>query len=142
MKQSGEGLTELFEHLVTLVKDKVLDLGSVELLVTDKCHHTTGGSDNDVRALFLVGKDFLVGRDGCSTVEHRGAHIGHVLGETSKLVADLVGEFTSVAENDDGNLAINRLADKSALALQAFRTYICCKEARTNTAVLPIPDLA
>lgn len=107
-------LTELFQHLVTLVENKVLDLRGVELLVADERHHTTGGADNDVRALLLGGKDFLVGRDRGSTVEDGGADLRHVLRETRELVTDLVREFTGVTEDNNANLAVDRLTDQSA----------------------------
>lgn len=98
---------KLFEHLVALVKNKVLDLACVELLVTDEGHGSARGTNNDVRALFLVGKDLLVGRDGSTTVEDTSSDIGHKFGKTSKLILDLIGKLSSVTENDDRNLAIN-----------------------------------
>ena len=104
----------MFQHLVTLVENEVLDLRGVELLVADERHHTTRGTDNNVRALLLGSKDLLVGRDRSSTVENRGADLGHVLGETGKLVADLVREFTGVTENNNADLAVDRLAGQSA----------------------------
>ena len=107
-------LTELFQHLVTLVENKVLDLRGVELLVADERHHTTGGADNDVRALLLGGKDLLVGRDRGSTVEDGGADLRHVLRETRELVTDLVREFTGVTEDNNADLAVDRLAIESA----------------------------
>lgn len=60
-----------------------------------------------MRALFLVGKDLLVGRDGSTTVEDTSSDIGHKFGKTSKLILDLIGKLSSVTENDDRNLAIN-----------------------------------
>lgn len=92
----------------------MLDLRGVELLVADESHHTTRGTDNDVRALLLGGKDLLVGRDRGSTVEDRGADLGHVLGETGELVADLVREFTGVTEDNNADLTVDRLAGQSA----------------------------
>jgi len=87
----------------------VLDLGSVQLLFPDQSHHSSWGTDDNVWALFLVGEQFLVGRDGGSTVEYTGSDIGHELGETSKLVSDLVSQFSRVAENDDRDLSIDGL---------------------------------
>ncbi len=100
---------DLLEDLVTLVNDKVLDTRNLERLVTNKGVHTARSTDNDVRALGLVLEHGLVLGDGCTTVDDTGADIGHVLGKTGVLVADLVGELTSVAEDDDGNLAVDGL---------------------------------
>lgn len=44
-----------------------------------------------MRTLFLASEQLLVGRDGSSTVEDTGSDVGHELGETGKLVSDLVG---------------------------------------------------
>jgi hypothetical protein len=63
-----------------------------------------------VRALFLARELFLVGRDGGAAVEHVGADVGHEFREAGKLVADLVRELARVAENDDGDLAVDGLA--------------------------------
>ena len=100
---------DLLKDLVALINDKVLNTGDLETLVTDESVHTTGGTDNDVRALGLVLEHSLVLGDGCASVDNTGADIGHVLGETSILVSDLVGKLSSVAENEDGDFAIDRL---------------------------------
>ena len=139
----------MFQHLVAFVQDKVLDFGSVQLLVSDQSHGSTGSTDNNVRALLLVCEQLLVGGDGRSTVEHARSDIGHELGETGKLVSDLVSEFTSVTQDDDRDFSVDGLTENGVS--EAFRSegykypetaHICCKAARTKTAVLPIPDLA
>lgn len=38
--------------------------------------------------------------DGLTTVDHISAYLGHVLGEALELILDLVGQLTSVAEDD------------------------------------------
>lgn len=63
-----------------------------------------------MRALFLVGEQFLVGRDWGSTVEDTSSDIGHEFRETSKLVSDLVGQFSRVAENDNRDFSIDGFA--------------------------------
>lgn len=102
---------ELLEHLVALVENKVLDRVRLELAIADEGKGTTRSSNDNVRALFLVRQNLAVGGDGCSTVEDGSANVCHVLAETDKLVTDLVGEFTSVAENDDARLSIYWLAE-------------------------------
>jgi len=99
---------KLFQHLVALVQHKVLDLVRLELLVADEGHHAAGGTDDDVRALVLGGELLGVGRDGGPTVEYVGPDVGHKLGETGEFVSDLVGEFSSVAKNDNSDFAVDR----------------------------------
>jgi len=84
-------LTECFQHLVAFVKNKVLDFASVQLLLPDQSHHSSWSSNDNVRTLLLASEQLLVGRDGSSTVEDTGSDVGHELGETGKLVSDLVG---------------------------------------------------
>lgn len=103
----------MFQHLVAFVQDKVLDFGSVQLLVSDQSHGSTGSTDNNVRALLLVCEQLLVGGDGRSTVEHAGSDVGHKLGETSELVSDLVSQFTGVAQDDDGDLSVDGLTGEN-----------------------------
>lgn len=100
---------DLLQDLVTLVNDKVLDARDLQALVTNESVHTTRGTDKDVRALGLVLEHLLVLGNGGTTVDDAGADIGHVLGETVVLVADLIGKLSGVAENKDGNFTVDRL---------------------------------
>lgn len=84
-------LTNLVEHLVTLIEDESLDVAQRELLITDQGVQTTGGGDDNVGVGLLVLEKLDVLLDGGTTVEDRGLDIGEVLGETSVLVLDLVG---------------------------------------------------
>lgn len=99
--------TERLQHLVTFIENEHLDSGSVQSLVTNQSIQSTGGSDNDVRALCLVLQDFLVLLDGGSTVKDTGLDGGHVLGESGKFVLDLEGQFSGVTENDARDLAVD-----------------------------------
>ena len=101
--------TELLQHLVTLVQDEHLDLGSIEALVSGQSVHSSRGTDDDVRALGLVGQDLLVGLDGGTSVKDRGPDVGHVLGEPVELVLDLERQFSGVTENEGRDFAIDRL---------------------------------
>lgn len=113
----------------------MLDLTGVELLVTDEGHSSARGTNNNVRALFLVGKDLLVGRNGSTTVKDTSSDIGHKLGETSKLILDLIGKLSSVTENNDGNLAINRLTTGNQLPSSVSKiahTSVATQQAQTQ----------
>lgn len=58
---------------------------------------------------FLVAEQLLVLLDVGATVEHSSLNFRHVLAETLVLVADLEGKLTSVAHNQNADLAIDRL---------------------------------
>lgn len=100
---------DLLEDLVALVNDKVLDTRDLEALVAHERVHTARSADNNVGALGLILEHGLVLGNGCATVDDTSAHIGHVLGESSVLVADLVRKLTSVAEHENRDLAVDRL---------------------------------
>lgn len=101
-------LTELLEHFVAFIEYEMFDIGGVEMMLADEAVQTTRCGDNDVGAFGLVLEQFGILGNRRSTVEDGGADVGHVLGEPSVLVFDLIGEFTSVAEDDNGDLAVNR----------------------------------
>ena len=100
---------DLLKNLVALVNDKVLDAGHLETLVAHERVHTTGCSDEDVRALGLVLEHGLVFGDGSATVDDAGANVGHVFGETGVLVADLVGKLSGVAQHKHRDFAVDGL---------------------------------
>lgn len=110
LKQKGLKLTESFQHLVAFVQNKVLDLRAVQSLVLGQSQHTTRGSNGNVGTSVLVLELLNVARDGRSTVKDLSSDVGHEFRETLELVLDLVGEFSSVAENNDAGLAIDWLA--------------------------------
>lgn len=113
----------------------MLDLTCVELLVTDEGHSSARGTNNDVGALFLVGKDLLVGGDGSTTVEDTSSDIGHELGETSKLILDLIGKLSSMTENDDRNLAIDGFTmgnQPSSTVSRITHTSVAKQQAQTR----------
>lgn len=108
-EKQKQPLTDCIEELVTLVENKVLDVGSVEGLVSDERVETTGSSDDDVWAGVLVLERLGVGLLAGTAVEDRGPDVGHVLAEPRVLVLDLVGQLSGVAEDDDAHLSSNGL---------------------------------
>ena len=84
-------LTQLFQHLVTLVKDEMLDVLGVEGLVLHQSQDATGGPDHDVRAVVLQG--LLVLLDADTTKEHRDLDVVKVLAESLVLLVDLEGQL-------------------------------------------------
>jgi hypothetical protein len=102
-------LTRLVEHLVALIEHEDANASKSKGLVTDKSLETTGSTDNDVRAGVLVLQSLHVGLDGGTTEEDASLDVGHVLAESVVLIANLVGQFTSVAHDNHRNLAIDGL---------------------------------
>lgn len=102
-------LTNLVEHLVTLVQDKGLDVAQVEVLIADQSIQTTGGGNDDVGVGVLVRQNLDILLDGSTTVEDRSLDVRQILGETGVLVLDLVGELTGVAHHENRALAGNGL---------------------------------
>jgi hypothetical protein len=95
-------LTRLVKHLVTLVENKVLQVGEAQVPVTDERIDTARSSDNDVGVGVLVAQELNVLLDGCTAVEDADLDIGQELCETVVLVPDLVGQLTGVAHDEDG----------------------------------------
>lgn len=96
--------TRLIQHLVTLVENKVLQVGETEVPVTHERVDTTGCADDDVRVGVLVAKKLDVLLDWSSSVKDTNLNIRQELGEAVVLVPDLVGQLTGVAhDQDSGN---------------------------------------
>jgi hypothetical protein len=94
-------LTNLFKHLVTLIKHKDLNTAETQVLVTDKSVQTTRSGNNDVWVLIFVLQDLNVLLHGRTTVEDGGLDVRHILAETSVLVLNLVRQLTGVAHDQD-----------------------------------------
>lgn len=105
----GQQPTNLVEHLVAFVEDEDAHAAETKNLVTDQRVETTRGSDDDVRAGVLVLDGLNILLDGSATVEDTGLDVRKVLAETVVLVADLERQLTSVAHDENGDLAGNRL---------------------------------
>lgn len=102
-------LTRLVKHLVALVKDKDTDAAKAQSLVADKSLETTRGTDNDVRTSLLVLQNLHVVLDGRTAIKDTSLDVRHVLAEAVVLIANLVGQLTSVAHDHNRDLAIDRL---------------------------------
>ena len=83
--------TQLLQHFVTLVQDKVLDVLGVEGLVLDQGQDSSGGTDHDVRAVVL--QHLLILLDADTTKEDRDLDVVKVLTETLVLLVDLEGQL-------------------------------------------------
>lgn len=104
-----EALTKLLQHFVALVQNEMLDFLRVEVLVAGQGVKSPGSSHDDVWALGLVFEELDVLGDWGATEHDGSANVWHVTREAGVLVADLVRKFSGMAQNDHGDLSINRL---------------------------------
>lgn len=102
-------LTNLVQHLVTLVKNENLNTSQSQVLVANQRVQTSGSSDNDVGVLVLVLEDLNILLHGRTSVEHGGLDVRHVLAESGIFVLDLVCQFTGVTHDKDGGLSRDRV---------------------------------
>jgi hypothetical protein len=102
-------LTDLIQHLVTLIKDENLDTTKTQVLVSYELVHTTGRCDDDMWVSILVLENLGIFYNGGSTVEDRGLHVRHILAEPSVFVLDLIRKFAGVTHDKDGGFASYRL---------------------------------
>jgi len=80
----------------------VLEVSKTEMPVTYKCVDTTGRSNDNVWVGIFVAEELDILLHGRASVEHTDPDIGQELGEAVVLIADLVGQLTSVAHDEDG----------------------------------------
>lgn len=100
-------LTNLVQHLVTLIEDEDLAVSEAEMLVSHKSVQTTWSSNDDVRVGVLALEELGVFLDRGSSVEDSGLHIWHILAEASIFVLNLIGELAGVAHDENGGFASN-----------------------------------
>ena len=98
-------LTDLIQHLVTLIENESFDVAEAQILVSNEGVQTTGCSDNDVRMCLFILEYLDILLNGSSTVEDCGLDVGHVLAESKVFVLNLVRQFAGVAHNEYGCFA-------------------------------------
>lgn len=108
LKAQFARLTELFEHLVTLVKDEMFNVFGVQDLVSSEGVQSTRSGDDDMRAFGLVFEDLGIFGDGRASIECADTDIGHVLSKASILVLDLECQFTGMAQNEHRHFTVHR----------------------------------
>lgn len=95
------------QDLVTLINDEGLDVVQTDTLLLDKSVQSTWSGNDNVRTGLLVLQLLQVSGHWSTTVEDLGLDIRHVLGETSVLVTDLVGQLSGVTDDQSGDLTWN-----------------------------------
>jgi hypothetical protein len=91
----------LIEHLVALVEDELANVTELQVLVANKGIETTWSRNDDVWVSLLVSQDLDVLVDLSTAVEDAGLDIWQVLAEALILGANLIGQLTSVAHDQD-----------------------------------------
>ena len=100
-------LTELFEHFIALVENKMLHVFRIEDLIPGESVQSSGRGNNDVWAFALVPQIFSVLGYRGATIESADTDIGHVLGKASVFVLDLESEFPGMTKDQNRDLAID-----------------------------------
>jgi len=104
-----EALTDLIQHLVTLIQHKHLAVTETKVLISDKRVKTTRCSNNDVGMGVLILENLGIFLNGSSSIKDSSLYIRHILAEASVLIFNLVGQLASVAHDEDRGLASDRL---------------------------------
>lgn len=135
----------MIEHLVALIKHEDANATQSQELVADQSVKPARRADYDVGVGVLVLEDLGILLDRSTAVEHAGLDVGHVLGESVVLVANLECQLTSVAHDQDGALAGHRLHllqsgehENSSLSKTRLRLAddITTQESLRNTCLL------
>jgi hypothetical protein len=101
--------TRLLQHLVALIKNEDTNASKSKCLVPNQSLKSTGSTDNDMGAGIFVLDSFNVLVDGSTAIEDASLDVGHVFTKSVVLIANLVGQLTSVTHDDNRGLAINGL---------------------------------
>lgn len=94
-------LTGLIQHLITLIKNEMLEIAKLKLLITDEGVDPTRGSDDDMRVGILVRKDVNILLNRCSTVKDRDLQVREELRKAGVLVLNLICQLTRMAHHED-----------------------------------------
>ena len=85
------------EHLVALIQDEALEAVQLQVLLLNELQDASWSPNNDVGHLGL--EEGLVLRNGDTAKEHLDTDLLQVLAKAEELLADLVGQLTSVAQH-------------------------------------------
>ena len=100
-------LTKLFQHLVTFIKDEVLDMLEIKCFLACQSQYSARCANDNVWAVGLEG--LLVLLDADATKEHWNFDVIHVFRKSFILFRDLKGQLSCVAHNQHTDLTINLL---------------------------------
>ena len=90
--------TDYFEHFVTLVQDKVLQVFEFEHAFLYKCKNPPRSSNDHMRAVRSL-EQFNLLTDWLTTVDNFSADLRHILLEPCKFVLDLIGKLAGVTQD-------------------------------------------
>mmetsp|Transcript_5571 Transcript_5571/g.12646 ORF Transcript_5571/g.12646 Transcript_5571/m.12646 type:complete len:470 (-) Transcript_5571:8-1417(-) len=90
---------QLVQALVTLIQDKLRQLVQLQVLLPEEAKDPARCANEHVRA--ATGQHLLVLGNRCASVDDARLHVLEILGESIKLVLDLVCQLTRVADDQD-----------------------------------------
>jgi len=93
---------ESCQHVVTLIQDKVLEIGRVEVLAADECQNAAGCAHNNRRRVFLESSDVL--GDRLATIHNLDRHFLLVVVSRKSIVFffDLERELAGMTHDQHG----------------------------------------
>lgn len=97
-------LTQLLQHLVAFVEDEMFEIFQVKLLVANERENSARCADHNMWRHCL--QSLFVLLHWHATEEHPNFNAGHVLAETLVFLADLEGQLTSVAHNQNVDIVV------------------------------------
>lgn len=100
-------LTNLIQHFVALVKNKVLDISKRESFVSYKSIQSTWCTNDDVGILLLVLQKLDILSHRCTTIEDSRFDLGKVFAESSIFILDLVGQLSCVTHDENLAFTLN-----------------------------------
>ena len=101
------GHANSFQHLVTLVQYKILDIADAKILVSNKSIKSSWRRHHNMRTSLLILDQLDVLLNGRAPIENSRSNIGHVLAKPGILVADLECQFSGMAEDEDRDFAVD-----------------------------------
>ena len=107
-------LTDLIEHLITLIQNKCLDSPQPKVFVANQGVKPSGGADNDMGMSILVLQILDIFLHRRTAIENSRLNLREILAEAGIFVLDLVRQLSSVAHDQH-----RRLVDRSNDLLQS-----------------------
>lgn len=98
-------LTKLVKHLITFIKDKVLQMLEIKRLVANQSQDPSRSSNDNVGA--IVFQSCFIFCNSHPSKEHSNLDPIHVFAEPLIFLADLEGQFSGVTHDKHGNLFVH-----------------------------------
>src|SRR5277367_802094 len=101
------GRANCFQHLVTLIQNKILDAVDPKILISNESIKPSRGRHNNMRTSLLILDQLDIFLDRSSAVKNRRSNFRHVFTEPGILVANLEGQFSGMTKDKDRDLTVH-----------------------------------